>query len=71
MALAFVLFLFSPLALSGVGELSLSSLMHEGAGDVPESLENYRTAQDYCTLARRVHALYCFQDLRRIRDFRM
>jgi hypothetical protein len=52
---------FSPrehAALHDRSEVSSSSLMRV-AGDVPESL---KLPQDYCTLARRVHALYCIQD---------
>jgi hypothetical protein len=45
-------------ALHDRSEVSSLSLMHV-AGDVPESL---KLPQDYCTLARRVHALYCIQD---------
>jgi hypothetical protein len=45
-------------ALHDRSEVSPSSLMRV-AGDVPESL---KLPQDYCTLARRVHALYCIQD---------
>jgi len=41
---------------------SAPSLMHEAAGDGWMCLESLRKLpQDYCTLARRVHALYCFQ----------
>ena len=61
-ALTLALFLFSWPSLTGVASsaLGIAYAVCTRAGDVPESLQNYRRT-DYCTLARRVHALYCFQ----------